>query len=87
MGRFLVGLLLLAFALLPGFASAPSYGMLLTAAMAASAGAAYFFWTDGRGRALPLRIGTWAGVALAALNVLQALMRLLFQFRPPDLLQ
>jgi hypothetical protein len=86
MGRFVVGLLLLALALLLGFASSPSYGMLLTVAMVASAGAAYFFWTAGLGRALPLRIGTWAGTALAAMNVLQALLRLLFQFRPTDLL-
>ena len=87
MGRFLVGLLLLALALLLGCASAPSYGMLLTAAIAASAGAAYFFWTAGRGRALPLRIGTWAGIAMAAVNVMQALLRLLFGFRPTDLLR
>lgn len=87
MERFLVGLLLLASALLLGFASSPSYGMLLMVGMVASAGAAYFFWTAGRGRAIPLRIGTWAGTALAVMNVLQALLRLLFGFRPTDLLQ
>lgn len=61
--------------------------MLLTVAMVASARAAYFFWAAGRGRALPLRIGTWTGMALAAMNVLQALLRLLFHFRPTDLLR
>ncbi len=76
MGRFLVANVLLAFAVVLGFASSPSYGRLLAAAVAASAGAAYFFWAAGRGHPLRFRVATWAGVALAGLNALQAVLGL-----------
>ncbi|MBK9519658.1 MAG: hypothetical protein IPO09_20485 [Anaeromyxobacter sp.] len=77
MGRLSVGMGLLAVALGVGFAPGPDYGFILTVAIVASAGAAYFLWTSRQAGRWMLNASALGGVVLASLNTVQALLRLL----------
>jgi hypothetical protein len=87
MGKLIVRVALLVLALVLGFAAAHCYGGILAVTVVASLGATHFFWTARRTGRRMLNSAALAGVAAATLNVAQALLRLLFEFRPTDLLR
>jgi len=86
MRRAGTGALLLLLGIITGFASAPSYGLLLAATVAAEVAAIYFLWPYARVGKAGSRIVAWASIVGAVVVALQALLRIAFHWRPTEIL-